>query len=152
MNDLGGISYAVDLVSLENFNPEIILASERFEENLQKIETEIERISKTCKTQELAGDLLLFEIETKYHLISRFTRLISAANPSKVAMVVDEAKGSVYVRRGELDLDLSQLISWGKEKGLSTGGKKEVLGVQCRPEQIQQLKEDLTEKIGGLTR
>jgi len=78
------------------------------------------------------GPTLVKTIDTPYLVISTAARRLVRTRDNPVVVVINKGYSGdevqVYVRRTG-DLDLAPMIPWMRDKGLSAGGKSEVLGV-----------------------
>lgn len=94
------------------------------------------------------GRILIKTIDTPYLVISTAARRLVRTRDQPVVVVVNlgysETETQLYVRRTG-DLDLSPLIGRMRARGLSAGGKGEVVGVVAPDESVDEVVADFLE-------
>ena len=121
LNDFDSVKKSVDLVLKNKNNPRAILENEGLNENLEKTEKEI----KNNLNYSIENNFVICEINTKYRIISKITRILFKKYPDKNILVMNRKTGNIYVRSKK---DLSFLIEDAK-KNYYAGGKKDVCGI-----------------------
>lgn len=121
LNDFDSVKKSVDLVLKNKNNPRAILENEGLNENLEKTEKEI----KNKLNYSIENNFVICEINTKYRIISKITRILFKKYPDKNILVMNRKTGNIYVRSKK---DLSFLIEDAK-KNYYAGGKKDVCGI-----------------------
>ena len=113
-------------ILIENGTPEFILNNQKWNENYNKLNQEMEK-QLNMPEDEIDG-IILKKIDTPYNIISTLTRQV-AWNSGKNTVVINtgffDNLNQVYVRSKK---DCKPIIMRGKELGFKCGGKKEVLG------------------------
>jgi len=131
---------------LEAEKPQDVLRVEEWCRRAEKVRAEVEKCVLECKRQKYeivttgGHNVMICELDTRFHIISAVTRRLAAANPKKIVVVVNrgferERDGflQIYVRT-HLGIDLTPLIKLMRERGCSAGGKPEVVGVVVPPD------------------
>jgi len=112
---------------LKNISAEYILKNKQWNNNLNKLNTEIKK-QLDLPSDEING-VIFKKINTPYNIISTITRKV-AWESGKNTLVLNTGffadKDRLYVRSTK---NLENLIQRGKNLGYKCGGKKEVLGV-----------------------
>ncbi len=107
-------------------SPDDILNNEKWNENLEKLNQEIQKI--LDQPQEEIKDVIFKKINTPYNIISTITRKI-AWETGKNTLVINTGffpkEDQIYMRCKK---NAEPMIKRGKELGFKCGGKKEVLG------------------------
>ena len=80
------------------------------------------------------------------YIISGVTRRLSREYPDRLIVTLDRSNGNIYLRRKDLDLDLSPLIKLAQERGFNAGGKEEVVGIILPGSYIDSFLADLISK------
>jgi hypothetical protein len=110
--------------------------------------TELER-----GPEKVLGRTLFKTIDTPYLVISTAARRLIRSREQPVVVVVNlgysGSETQIYVRRLG-DLDLSPLIGRMRGRGLSAGGKGEVVGVIAPDEVVDEVMADVLEFLGAL--
>ena len=111
--------------------PRGLLALEGWQEGNREVETALrEQLERGAET--VVEGTLVKTIDTPYLVISTAARRLLRSRDFSVVVVVNqgfsEEEVQIYVRRVG-DLDLAPLIGQLRQRGLSAGGKSEVLGV-----------------------
>jgi len=131
---------------LAHSSPQDILINRRWKNNLEKLQTEIQKILKT--PPEHTHDLLIKNIHTPYNIISTITRKIfwdSGVDTIVINTGFFPDKDQLYVRSKK---NMQPMIVQGRKLGYKAGGKQEVLGAIIPKEHTQEF---LTEIITFLT-
>lgn len=81
--------------------------------------------------QKVSEKILYMALESPYHILSRVTRYKSHQYPDKIVVIdkINQDHAQLYVRRRQIDVDLTALIALARQKGYTAGGKPEVVGV-----------------------
>jgi len=107
-------------------SPDDILNNEKWNENLEKLNKEIQKI--LDQPHEEIKDVIFKKINTPYNIISTITRRI-AWETGKNTLVINTGffpkEDQIYMRCKK---NAEPMIKRGKELGFKCGGKKEVLG------------------------
>ena len=142
------VSKAVEIVHSNRGKISKLLNNPDFLENLKMIEDEYN--SQLGNVEDNGGNLVTHPIHTDLNLISKITRKISADNPEKVVMVINDKSelANIYVRRKNYPIDLRELIETFGEWGLNVGGKKEVLGAYVPKEMVGEFVEKVRKVVG----
>jgi len=111
---------------LEYKNPDDILNNEKWNENLEELNNEINKI--LALPGEESANIIVKNIKTTYNIISTVTRKI-AWDSGKNTLVINtgffDDKDQIYLRSKK---NAEPIIKRGKELGFKCGGKKEVFG------------------------
>ncbi len=107
---------------------EEILANEEWNNNIKKLNEEIERIMNDMKSIRRKDSMLLADINTPYNIISTITRKIAWSTGENVIVInrgFFEDRDQIYVRSSK---NLNNLIGKIKQQGYNAGGKESVMG------------------------
>ena len=111
---------------LEYTDPDDILKNEKWNESLEELNNEINKI--LALPGEESANIIVKNIETPYNIISTVTRKI-AWDSGKNTLVINtgffDDKDQIYLRSKK---NAEPIIKRGKELGFRCGGKKEVFG------------------------
>jgi hypothetical protein len=128
---------------IENGTPEFILNNQKWNENYNKLNQEMEK-QLNMPEDEING-IILKKINTPYNIISTLTRQV-AWNSGKNTVVINtgffEDLNQVYVRSKK---DCKPIIMRGKNLGFKCGGKKEVLGALVPKEKTESFVNEIIE-------
>jgi hypothetical protein len=143
-NDYYSMKEAIEII---HHNPLQIMQDENLRNNLIKVNQALNEIG-TLKPEETIGNILIYNIASSFNILSRLTRDLSKQNNKNIIICHQKQKeqSTAYVRRGDLPLDLSPLIKWGRSKGFNCGGKEEVVGLIYQHD-FKAIKEDLVQEI-----
>lgn len=113
---------------LLNINsPDDILNNKKWNENLEKLDQEIQKI--LDQPHEEINNIIFKKINTPYNIISTATRKI-AWSTGKDTLIINTGffprEDQIYLRCNNKNLE--PMIKRGKQLGFKCGGKKEVLG------------------------
>jgi len=115
-------------------DPKRILAYEKWRKHLKLLEDELNRLV-AHKPSYKENHILLFEIDTKYDLISAVTRhlaLHTKENKDKTVIVINNGlfpdDVQLYIRRSNGLSNSRKLIEMARSIGYSAGGKRDVFG------------------------
>jgi hypothetical protein len=115
-------------------DPKCILTYEKWRTNLKLLDDEFKRLI-TQKPSYKKNHILLFEIDTKYDLISAVTRhlaLHTKENKDKTVIVINNGlfpdDVQLYIRRSNGLSNSRKLIEMARGIGYSAGGKSDVFG------------------------
>ncbi len=115
-------------------DPKRILTYEKWKYHLQLLEDELNRLI-TQKPSYKEDHIILFEIDTKYDLISAVTRhlaLQTKENKDKTVIVINNGlfpdDVQLYIRRSNGLSNSRKLIEMARSIGYSAGGKRDVFG------------------------
>ncbi|MHA2061220.1 MAG: hypothetical protein ACW963_02890, partial [Candidatus Sifarchaeia archaeon] len=125
------VENAVFTLSQFKDDPKRILAYEKWRNHLKLLEDELNRlISQPASYEE--NHILLFEIDTKYDLISAVTRHLASHNKEKSVIVINNGlfpdDVQLYIRRSNGLSNSRKLIEMARSIGYSAGGKRDVFG------------------------
>ena len=125
------VENAVFTISKFKDDPKRILTYEKWRNNLKLLEDELNRlISQPASYEE--NHSLLFEINTKFDLISAVTRYFASHNKEKSVIVVNNGlfpdDVQLYIRRSNGLANSRKLIETARSIGYSAGGKRDVFG------------------------
>lgn len=142
------VSKAVEIIYNNKEKIKKLLDNEIFLDNVKQIEAEYN--SQLGKESEEKDNLLIHKIHTDLNLISKITRKISADNPKKVVLIINDKPEltNIYLRRKNYPIDLRELIEIFKEWGLNVGGKKEVLGAYVPKDMVGEVVNKIEKVIG----
>lgn len=146
INDRKGVENAVHYL-LKNINhPERILENREWNKNLRKINVEIQKILEEPSLFE-DDSLILKEFESDYSIISSIARNL-AWNAKKTAIVINKGffkdRDQIYVRG---DGCLDRILELARERGYSSGGKKEVVGIVLPKEESEKFLDKILEEL-----
>jgi single-stranded DNA-specific DHH superfamily exonuclease len=130
-------------------NPKRILTYGKWRNHLRLLEDELNRFNAQPPSYK-ENHILLFEINTKFDLISAVTRHLASQNKEKSVIVVNNGlfpdEVQLYIRRSNGLSNSRKLIMYARNKGYSAGGKRDVVGVVLpKDEKKAFLNEILTE-------
>ena len=115
-------------------DPKSILAYEKWKKHLKLLENELNRLIAQKPSYD-ENNILLFEIDTKYDLISAVTRhlaLQTKENKEKTVIVINNGlfpdDVQLYIRRSNGLSNSKNLIEMARSIGYSAGGKSDVFG------------------------
>ncbi len=115
-------------------DPKSILTYEKWKNHLKLLEDELNRLI-AQKPSYKENHILLFEIDTKYELISAVTRhlaLHTKENKDKTVIVINNGlfpdDVQLYIRRSNGLSNSRKLIEMARSIGYSAGGKRDVFG------------------------
>jgi len=147
-NDYCGIKETIEILQ---HDPLIILADVNLKNNLIKINIAMAEIEALSPAEKIKEKIFLYHIKSSYNILSHSTRVLSRNNPNNIIVSWQRQKDqiSIYIRKGDLNVDLSPLITWARSKGCSAGGKEEVVGIIYRGE-FENIKEELIKEINKL--
>jgi len=124
-------------------SPDDILYSDKWNENYEKLNKEIQTILDQPNEEE--NNIILKKINTKYNIISTITRKVSWTS-GKNTLVINtgffEDRDQVYMRTSK---NAEPMIKLGKDLGFKCGGKKEVLGAIVPKDKTDSFVEELLE-------
>jgi single-stranded DNA-specific DHH superfamily exonuclease len=125
------VENAVFTISKFKDDPKRILTYEKWRSHLKLLEDELNRlISQPALYEE--NQILIFEIDTKYDLISAVTRHLASHNKEKSVIVVNNGlfpdDVQLYIRRSNGLSNSRKLIEMARNIGYSAGGKRDVFG------------------------
>ena len=135
-------------------DPKRILAYEKWRNHLRILEDELNRL--TAQSPSYKDDhILLFEIDTKYDLISAVARHLASHHEEKTVIVINDGlfpdDVQIYIRRSNGLANSRKLITFAKNLGYSAGGKHDVFGsVLPRDEKKSFLHRIMTENMEWL--
>ncbi len=116
-------------------DPKSILAYEKWKKHLKLLENELNRLIAQKPSYD-ENNILLFEIDTKYDLISAVTRhlaLQTKENKEKTVIVINNGlfpdDVQLYIRRSNGLSNSKNLIEMARSIGYSAGGKSDVFGI-----------------------
>lgn len=146
-NDYYGIKEAIEII---HHDPMQIMRDENLKSNLLKVSQALNEFS-SLKPEETINNIIIFHIASSFNILSRITRDLSRKNNKNIIVCYQKQKehATVYVRRGDLNLDLSPLIKWGRSQGLNCGGKEEVVGIIYHGK-FKAIKDQLIKEINKL--
>lgn len=144
-NDYYGIKETIEILQ---HDPLVILQDVNLRNNLAKINSAMAEIEALSPTEKIGEKICLYHIKSSYNILSHSTRVLSKNSPNNIIITWQRQKDqiSIYIRKGDLNIDLSKLIAWARSKGCSAGGKEEVVGIIYKGE-FEDIKEELTEQI-----
>ena len=137
IGDKKGVEKAV--LKVVNGEPEELLNDEEWLNNLDKIELEIARILDGIEH----GRTAFLEFKSDYNIISRVARIAVWNMGFKSVLAINrDFRGiaQVYFRISpevSESISLSEIIKALKLRGFNAGGKKDVLGCQCKREEVE---------------
>ncbi len=136
VDDYAGIAETVQLLQDD---PIAILSDVRLQDNLHKIEAEIERCAAQPPTA-VAPKLMFWEISTPLHILSHVTRHLSRQYPEAVIFTRQQThqQFTCYIRRRQHSLDVRLMIKFAHSLGLNAGGKEEVAGIIIPAERLNE--------------
>jgi single-stranded DNA-specific DHH superfamily exonuclease len=102
-----------------------VMKDRKLKEQLRFIDREKKRLMKTNPRK--TDNFLVYNLKSKYNLISTVTRQLSKKYPDKI--IVTKLGSTIYVRRDKARIDLKKLIDYCRSKGWQAGGKHEVCGI-----------------------
>ena len=112
-------------------DPKRILTYEKWRIHLKILEDELNRLNAQPPSYK-DDHVLMFEIDTKYDLISAVTRHLAAHYKEKTVIVVNTGlfpdDVQLYIRRSNGLSNSRKLITYAKNRGYSAGGKYDVFG------------------------
>lgn len=149
--DRQAVDDAVGLLLAGWREPEGLLAHEAWNEGAREVERAMNEQLEHGPEKEV-GDVLVKTIDTPYLVISTAARRLVFGRDNPVVVVVNmgysEDEAQVYVRRTS-DLDLAPLIPRMRDRGLSAGGKSEVLGVIAPKPDLEPVLEEILGYVTG---
>jgi len=130
-------------------DPKRILTYEKWKSHQRILDDELNRLIAQPPSYK-ENHIVLFEIDTKYDLISAVTRHLASHNKEKSVIVVNNGlfpdEVQLYIRRSNGLSNSRKLIMYTRNKGYSAGGKRDVVGVVLpKDEKKAFLNEILTE-------
>ncbi|MFH0818655.1 MAG: DHH family phosphoesterase [Patescibacteria group bacterium] len=148
INDADLMRKVIDVLAI---NPLLITKNDELKNSLNLIHSEIQSKTERTPDEIINGDVLLFNIESNYNILSQATRVLARKYLNKIILTYSK-KGeqtNIYIRRQDLDLNLSPLITWARSQKFNSGGKEEVVGIIINQD-FSNIKSDLVNKIREL--
>jgi oligoribonuclease NrnB/cAMP/cGMP phosphodiesterase (DHH superfamily) len=137
-----------EAISILQDDPLIILQDINLRNNLTKINTAVAEATESLPIEKVDNRIFIYHIKSSFNILSHSTRILSRNHANNVVVTWQRQKDqiSIYIRKGDLNLDLSKLIAWARNKGCSAGGKEEVVGIIYKGE-FEDIKQELIEEI-----
>ena len=113
--------------------------------NKEIISNEINKVTNEGFSRDNLKKIIIKRLKSKFNIISEVSRKMSAEFPDYLVITIDENNNNlanIYFRTGKLNADLTPIINYAKNKSYNTGGKKEVVGIFCPYEKINEVIND----------
>lgn len=147
-DDYSGISDTIKILQDDSLQ---VLEDENLQKNYTKIQQELSHIVEQEAAEEIDDKVFIFNIQSSFNIISHSTRGLARIYPRKIIMSwqYKNKQTNIYIRRRDLDVDLSPLIKWGRDMGFNAGGKQEVVGMIYNGE-FSEIKDHIVNKLKQL--
>jgi hypothetical protein len=127
VDDYEGITETIQLLQDD---PLSVFTDVRLRDNLTKIDATISQLLEQ-PGQAIAPNVLFWDIQTNYNILSHVTRALSRQFPDKIIFTrqLKQEQHTCYIRRKDAQFDARDMIAYAHSLGLNSGGKPEVAGI-----------------------
>lgn len=149
VDDYEGIQ---ETIALLRDDPMAVLTDVRLRTNLEQIENVLTEITQQSP-EKVNTQVLFFELENSYNILSHATRALSRAHPDKVIFTRQYKNNqyTCYMRRRDHTVDMRDMIAYARGLGLNAGGKEEVVGIIVPKNRMAEVFPQLRNQISQLT-
>jgi hypothetical protein len=136
----------IDILKNKELDIRSILDNSQFLKNKKIINKKIEEIMDENFLKDDIKKIIFKRIKCNFQIISGITRKISAGFPDYLVITINESDNdlaNIYFRTGNLNADLTPIISYAKSKKYNAGGKKEVVGIFCPLLKVEEALKDI---------
>ena len=152
-------SYIVDdydgmraTVQLLRHDPLAVLTDAKLQENVDNVTATLAEISEIIPDS-VSAITSFFSINSQYNILSHATRNLSRQYPDRIIFTrqFKNDQYTLYVRRRDLDYDMTNMIAFARELGLNSGGKDDVVGIIIPKDDIDQVFSKVRQKLATIT-
>ena len=143
--DRDGVEEAVKVVL--NSEPKELLNNERWLKNLDLIKREVQRALNNLVVKQNCAEVVF---KSNCNIISKVGRMLVWDMGFDLALVVNKdfnGLGQVYLRAKTDKINMLKMIEKLKSAGYNAGGKKDVLGVVCQKNELENVVSIVREEV-----